>query len=77
MLVFNRAIVLREGLDPTASLPGAGSLAVVLAALIVPFSGSRHSFGFQLLSLEILSILWAPVSAYLCIDAAKCISNVI
>jgi len=68
--------VIRTRHNPLLSRPhavlAATSLAVVLAALILPFTRLGHYFGFQPPPTEFLVILAALVVAYLCIvEAAK------
>ena len=68
--------VIRTRHNPLSSRPHAAltatSLAVVVAALILPFTGLAHYFGFQPLPAEFLVILAALVVAYLgIVEAAK------
>jgi Mg2+-importing ATPase len=68
--------VIRTRRNPLSSRPhpalAATSLAVVLAALILPFTGLGRYFGFQPLPTEFLAILGALVVAYLLIvEVAK------
>jgi Mg2+-importing ATPase len=68
--------VIRTRRNPLASRPhpalAATSLAVVLAALILPFTGLGEHFGFQPPPLEFLAILAALVVSYLgIVEAAK------
>jgi P-type Mg2+ transporter len=68
--------VIRTRRNPLSSRPHAAlavtSLVVVLTALIVPFTGLGHSFGFQPLPAEFLVILGAMVVAYLgIVEATK------
>ena len=53
-------------------MAAATSLVVLLAALILPFTGLGHYFGFQPMPLEFLAILTVLVVAYLgIVEAAK------
>ena len=68
--------VIRTRRNPLSSRPHAAlavtSLVVVLTALIVPFTGLGHSFGFQPPPAEFLVILGAMVVAYLgIVEATK------
>ncbi len=68
--------VIRTRRNPLSSRPhpalAATSLAVVLAALILPFTGLGRYFGFQPPPTEFLVILGALVVAYLLIvEVAK------
>jgi Mg2+-importing ATPase len=68
--------VIRTRRNPLSSRPHAAlaatSLAVVLAALILPFTALGHYFGFQPPPAEFLMILAALVVAYLgIVEAAK------
>ncbi len=63
--------VIRTRRNPLSSRPhpalAATSLTIVLAALILPFTGLGHYFGFQPPPAKFLAILAALVVAYLCI----------
>jgi len=68
--------VIRTRHNPLASRPHAAlaicSLAVVLLALMLPFTGVGQYFGFRPLPLEFLAILAALVVAYLgIVEVAK------
>ena len=68
--------IIRTRRNPFSSRPhvalAATSLAVVLVAVILPFSGLGHYLGFQPLPMEFLMILAALVVAYLgIVEAAK------
>jgi Mg2+-importing ATPase len=68
--------VIRTRRNPLSSRPHAAlaatSLAVVLVALILPFTALGHYFGFQAPPAEFLVILAALVVAYLgIVEAAK------
>ncbi len=70
------SFVIRTRHNPLASRPHAAlaltSLAVVLAALLLPFTGLGQYFGFQPLPAEFLAILAVLVVAYLgIVEAAK------
>jgi len=68
--------IIRTRRNPLASRPHAAlvatSLAVLLAALILPFTALGHYFGLRPLPAEFFAILAALVVAYLCIvEVAK------